>query len=122
MVEQLLFLLVLLQFKHWYIDFVNQSADEIASKGIYGDQLGLNHSIKHGMATVLCCVAITGIDYMPFALLIGFADSVIHYHIDWFKMRYSNGNIKTKEFWVHMGADQMAHQLTYLLIAWAVFA
>jgi hypothetical protein len=122
MVEQLLLLLVLLQIKHWYIDFVNQTTAEIASKGIYGDQTGLNHSIKHGLATVLCCVAITGIDYIPFAMLMGLVDFVLHYHVDWAKIRYGNGNIKTKEFWTHLGADQMAHQLTYICIAWMVFA
>lgn len=122
MVEQLLLLLALLQIKHWYIDFVNQTNEEIASKGIYGDRLGLNHSYKHGVATVLCCIAITGLDYVPFAMLVGLVDFVLHYHIDWFKMQYGNGNNRTKQFWIHFGADQMAHQLTYIFVAWMVFA
>jgi hypothetical protein len=122
MVEQLLLLLVLLQIKHWYIDFVNQTTEEIASKGIYGEQTGLNHSVKHGLATLLCCVAITGVDYIPFAMLMGLVDFVLHYHIDWFKMQYSNSNNRTKQFWMHLGADQMAHQLTYIFVAWMVFS
>jgi hypothetical protein len=121
-IEQLLLLLVLLQVKHWYVDFVDQTTVEIASKGIYGDQLGVNHSAKHAIGTMLCVLAITGIDYVALTGVVAFVDFVLHYHIDYVKMRYSNGDIKAKEFWIHLGADQMAHQLTYLLIAWMVFA
>jgi hypothetical protein len=122
MVEQLVLLLVLLQIKHWYIDFVDQTAAEIASKGIYGDQIGMNHSIKHAIGTMLCVLAITGVDYVALTSLIAVVDFVLHYHIDYAKMRFGNGDIKDKEFWTHLGADQMAHQLTYIFIAWMVFA
>jgi hypothetical protein len=120
--EQLLLLLALLQFKHWYVDFVDQTTEEIASKGIYGDQLGLNHSAKHAIGTMLCVLAITGIDYVTLAGVVAFVDFVLHYHIDYAKIQYGNGDIRTKQFWAHMGADQMAHQLTYLFIIWMVFA
>ena len=122
MVEQLLLLLVLLQVKHWYVDFVDQTAAEIASKGIYGDPSGVNHSVKQAIGTLLCVVAITGIDYVALTGVIAFVDFVLHYHIDWFKMRYGNSNHRTKQFWMHLGADQMAHQLTYIFVAWMVFA
>jgi hypothetical protein len=121
-IEQLLLLLVLLQVKHWYVDFVDQTAAEIASKGIYGDQSGVNHSAKHAIGTMLCVLAITGVDYVALTGVIAFVDFVLHYHIDYAKMQYGNRDIKTKEFWTHLGADQFAHQLTYLLIAWMVFA
>ena len=122
MIEPLLLLLMLLQVKHWYVDFVDQSDAEIASKGIYGDQLGVNHSTKHAIGTMLCVVAIAGLEYILLAIMMALMDFILHYHIDYVKMQYGNNNIKDKQFWIHMGADQLAHQLTYLFIIWMVFA
>jgi len=116
----ILFLLVLLQIKHWYIDFVNQTTVEIASKGIYGDSEGVNHSVKHGIGTMLAIVLAVGTPYIAYAAILALLDSVLHYHIDWIKMNYGNRDISTPAFWNHFGLDQLAHQLTYLLIAYIV--
>lgn len=118
MAEAIFLTLILLQIKHWYIDFVNQTNDEIASKGIYGDRLGIIHSAKHGLGTVLCIVLVVGSPYMFFATILGLIDFVIHYHVDWLKMNYGDRDITSKDFWNHFGLDQMAHQLTYLFIAY----
>jgi len=115
-------LLVLLQIKHWYIDFVNQSMDEVVSKGIYGDGDGVNHSMKQGIGTMIAIVLAVGTPYIAYAAVLGFLDFVLHYHIDWTKMNYGNRDISTPAFWNHLGLDQMAHQLTYLFIAWAMVA
>jgi len=90
-------LLILLYIKHWYIDFVNQNDAEIASKGIYGDKLGILHSAKHGILTALCVFFVTGYMYLIYAIILGVIDFVAHYHIDWVKSNYGNNNIKTKE-------------------------
>jgi len=113
-------LLVLLQIKHWFIDFVNQSDKEVASKGNYGEFDGLWHSIKHGVLTALCVFFITGLPYIFYAIIMGVIDFVAHYHIDWLKMNYGNRDIKSPTFWNHLGLDQMAHQMVYLLIAFLV--
>lgn len=111
-------LLILLQVKHWYVDFVNQTNVEIASKGIYGDSEGINHSVKHGIGTMFCIVLAVGTPYIVFAALLGLLDCVIHYHVDWVKSNYGRTDMKQKSFWIDLGLDQMAHQLTYLLIAY----
>jgi hypothetical protein len=116
----ILFLLVLLQIKHWYIDFVNQTNVEVASKGIYGDSEGVNHSVKHGIGTMLAIVLVVGTPYIAYAAILALLDSILHYHIDWLKMNYGNRDISTPAFWNHLGLDQMAHQLTYLLVAYIV--
>lgn len=113
-------LLILLQIKHWYIDFVNQNDKEVASKGIYGDYPGLWHSGKHGILTTLCVVFVTGYVYLIYAIIMGIIDFALHYHIDWVKMNYGNRDIKTPDFWNHLGLDQMAHQLVYLFIAFMI--
>ena len=50
---EILAILALLQIKHWYVDFVIQTMDEVNGKGIYGNWQGIKHSLKHGVATML---------------------------------------------------------------------
>ena len=110
---EIFIILILLQIKHWYIDFVNQTDEEVAHKGIYLDWRGITHSVKHGLATFVILFL-----FAPFgwAVFLGIVDAVLHYHIDWAKMNKGNRDIRTKEFWNHLGLDQMAHQISYLLI------
>lgn len=115
-IEYALIILALLQVKHWYIDFVDQSMEEVHGKGIYGNLQGVKHSAKQGLGTFLV-FAIAG---TPHAVLIGLFDFVLHYHIDWTKMNYGNRDIQTPQFWNHLGLDQMAHQLSYLLFIYLV--
>lgn len=112
-----LFLLFLLFVKHWYVDFVDQTNEEVASKGIYGDGPGLAHSAKHGFATLLCILAVTGQQFFGYAMILAVIDFVVHYHVDWIKMNYGNRDIRTPQFWNHLGLDQLAHYVTYLAIA-----
>lgn len=121
MTYEILLFLILLQIKHWYVDFVNQSPKEVESKGHYGEFHGLMHSVKHGLGTTLCVLMITSYTYFIFAVIIGILDFVTHYHIDWLKMNYGNRDISDPVFWNHLGLDQMAHQLVYLLLAFIIF-
>lgn len=108
--------LILLFVKHWYIDFVDQNDEEVKHKGIYGDFVGMGHSIKHGLVTALVFAIVD-----PFAinvLLLGAIDAVMHYHVDWAKMKFGNRDITTKAFWAQLGLDQLAHYLTYLFLVW----
>lgn len=118
---ELITLYILLQIKHWYIDFATQTKTEIENKGIYGNMKGMTHSIKHGIGTMLCILSITGQQYFLFAFILAFIDFVCHYHIDFVKMRYGSTNINSPEFWNHFGLDQMCHQLTYLFILTMTF-
>ena len=122
LIYSMIFLLVLLQIKHWYIDFVNQDMEEVNHKGTYLHWLGVKHSLKQGIGTFWCVWVIVGGHFgdMVYALALGMSDFLIHYHIDWLKMNYGNRDIQSPAFWNHLGLDQMAHQLTYLAIAAAV--
>ena len=108
-----LLILLLLQIKHWYIDFVNQSMEEVKSKGIYGDWPGIWHSGKHGLATAVIFSLFVS---APVAFAIGVLDFATHYHTDWTKMNYGNRDITTPQFWNHLGLDQMAHQSVYIIL------
>ena len=110
-------LLFLLQLKHWYVDFYDQTMDEVRSKGNYGETLGLFHSLKHAVATFYIFAFIdVGIAYTVFVL-----DFLFHYHIDWIKMNYGNRDINTPQFWSHLGLDQLAHQICYIGYVYILF-
>ena len=106
--------LILLQIKHWYIDFVDQSMAEVNHKSTYGHWLGIRHSLKQGIGTAACVGLVVGPAYWPASIMMGVIDAVSHYHIDWAKMNWGNRDIQNPSFWAHMGLDQMAHQLTYI--------
>jgi hypothetical protein len=118
MFDSIFLLFTLLFVKHWYIDFVNQSDVEVKGKGIYGNRDGIMHSFKHGAATAVI-VFLFVLDPF-FAVLLGLIDFLIHYHVDYCKMRYGNRDITTKAFWAQLGLDQLAHYMTYLFIVWAM--
>jgi Protein of unknown function (DUF3307) len=124
--EAVLILLLLLQIKHWYIDFVDQNDEEVKHKGIYLDWRGVKHSLKQGVGTFFMfavLITIFGervVPYIPFILVLSAFDFIAHYHIDWCKMNYGNRDITTPAFWNHLGLDQMAHQIVYIIIAYFV--
>ena len=106
-------ILILFQIKHWYIDFVNQSEEEVKHKGIYLDWLGVKHSLKQGIGTYIILVPFIPVDW---AIYLAVIDFVIHYHVDWIKMKFGNRDITTLAFWAQLGLDQMAHQVTYIFL------
>ena len=123
MITSILLLLALLQLKHWYIDFVIQTNVEIASKGIYGDRQGIMHSAKHGLGTMLAITLVVTPAYIFFAFVCGVIDFVVHYHVDWAKININkkyNYTTENPKFWAWLGADQLAHSLTYLGLVWLV--
>ena len=122
MLEAFVLVLVLLQIKHWYIDFVDQDMEEVNHKGIYGHWLGMKHSFKQGLGTYICVAAMCGAEYWIFALILAMFDAIVHYHVDWIKMNYGNRDIQTPQFWNHLGLDQMAHQITYIFLGYLIVA
>ena len=106
--------LVLFQIKHWYIDFVMQTNEMVASKGIYGDPKGVLHSAQHGIATFIILLFFVS---PVLALILAGFDFITHYHIDWVTVNKGCRDIKNPKFWNHLGLDQMAHQIVYVLIA-----
>ena len=119
MFDSIFILIGALFIKHWYIDFVNQSLEEVNGKGIYGNAHGLMHSIKHGVATFLIFCWFT--HEFSFSVIIALIDFALHYHIDWAKININkrwNYTVEDPKFWAWLGADQLAHSLTYLMLVW----
>lgn len=104
---------ILLIFKHFICDFVLQSSEMAMSKGIYGNRLGLRHSLHHGIGTLLVCICFVS---PKLSFILAVLDFIIHYHIDWVKMKFGPASYKDKHYWVWFGADQFLHQLTIILV------
>jgi hypothetical protein len=115
-----LLILLVLQIKHWYADFYVQSYHQTVRKGIYRDPVGISHTIDHVIGTLIgLVILIPFINISPIIILLcGLLDLIIHYHVDWTKVKFGSKDINKPQYWREFGADQLAHQLTYLLFAY----
>lgn len=103
--------------KHFICDFPLQKPYQYLNKGIYGHMGGILHAFIHGIGTWAIQIAYGLPWWLPFV------DAIVHYHIDWAKMRL-NSHWKLKAdnseyFWWLLGIDQMLHYLTYVGIIYA---
>jgi hypothetical protein len=95
--------------------------EEVVGKGIYGNAHGVMHSLKHGIGTGLIMWLFISDPLM--AIMLGFIDFALHYHIDWLKININkryNYTAENPKFWAWLGADQLAHSLTYLGLVWMI--
>ena len=67
--------------KHFVCDFPLQRAYQYKNKGTYGHPGGILHAAIHGGGILAVCTA------FGLPIWLAFADAVIHYHIDWAKIR-----------------------------------
>lgn len=119
----IIILLLLLEIKHWYADFRIQTYAQTICKGVYQDLIGISHSIDHliGSLVVLFIFSIF-IQPISLPLAIGLAilETIVHYHIDWIKVRFGCSDLKSPKYWSHFGLDQLAHKVCYLGIAYFI--
>jgi len=117
MIETLI-LLFLLQIKHYYADFAMQTYSQTVRKGIYKDPVGISHSLDHVLASLIVLVIASFFIKMslPCILLLSFIEGLVHYHIDWIKVRFGTKDMTKGLFWNQFGLDQLAHQLSYLIM------
>lgn len=116
---QIFLLLVLFQAKHFICDGPLQTGNMVRDKGHYGRPLGILHAAIHGAGT-LCTLLIAGLGPV-LAVKLALLDFVIHYHVDFSKERIVRSvgwTTAQAQFWWSLSADQMLHQLTYLLLTY----
>lgn len=114
----LLSLIAALQIKHLLADFFWQTPAMLRTKGIWGHPVGATHSLIHaGLSAAIVAVLAPLPPVWIGAILLG--EFLLHYHTDWAKDHLNRRHGYTprqKEYWVLVGLDQCAHQLTYVLI------
>lgn len=117
---EILILLLLLQIKHYYADFVIQTYQQTVRKGIYRDLVGISHSIDHAWTSMIALLIFTLIHPLSIlsVILLPLIEGIIHYHIDWIKVHYGAKDLTKPIFWNQFGQDQLAHQITYIWMIW----
>lgn len=110
-----------LELKHYLADYFLQPSWIIAGKGDFRQPGGYAHAGIHAALTgVVLLVAGAA---LPLIGLIVLGEFVVHYLLDYGKIRYSAGvhiTSKPSQFWALHGVDQMLHQLTYAAIIYLV--
>ena len=117
---EILILLLLFQIKHWYADFMIQSYMQTVKKGVWLDPIGISHSLDHVVTTmVLLCLFNFFIPIPALTIiLLALAEGIIHYTIDYVKVRYGSKDLMKPRFWQQFGLDQLAHQICYIAMVW----
>jgi hypothetical protein len=117
-IQLVLAAILVLQFKHFIADFVLQTPYQFLNKGKYGHPGGFLHAGIHAVGSMFAFL------FIQPTLIVGIAvvvlEFIAHYHIDWLKERTTRvrqWSFPQSEFWWTFGADQAAHQATYVVIA-----
>jgi hypothetical protein len=113
--NDLLILILLLFSKHFLVDFPLQTKFQYSNKGTYGHPGGILHASLHGLGTFICIYW-----YAPIAAIyLALADMIVHYHIDWAKMKLNSklgwSPTTHEQFWWLLGLDQYLHAVTYVV-------
>ena len=122
--DQLVFLAILLVFKHMIFDFFYQPAWMLADKNRPG-RGGLElHALLHSASSVLIFLLLGETrSYLLLCLFVG--EFVIHYFTDFLKCRI--GSIcelrsDESEYWMLFGLDQLIHQFTYVVMVYIAYS
>jgi hypothetical protein len=115
-------LLALLLIKHCVADFFIQTYMQTVKKGVWLDPIGISHSLEHMISTlVVLFLASFFIALSPVMIVIlALIEMVIHYLIDYGKVKYGCKDHTKPMFWHQFGIDQLLHQLTYCLMVLAL--
>lgn len=117
---EILLLLLLLQIKHCYADFVLQTYMQTVKKGVWMDPIGISHTLDH----VWCSLVVLFIFsfFVPVSAFViiftAIVEGVTHYLIDYSKVKYGSKDNTKPIFWTQFGLDQLAHQVTYIWMIW----
>lgn len=115
-----LFMLLLLQVKHCYADFVLQTYMQTVKKGVWLDPIGISHTTEHMYCSLIGLFIFSffvpmGAVAIIWAVLV---EGITHYFVDYTKVKYGSKDNTKPIFWTQFGLDQLAHQLTYIWMVW----
>jgi hypothetical protein len=107
-----------LEIKHFIFDYPLQTAYQLKNKATYGHPGGLLHAGLHMIGTTAAFLVV--MPSLGLALAIMGGEFLVHYHIDWTKGQFTRrSGVTTHDsaYWWAIGADQLLHHLTYVVIA-----
>ncbi len=106
-----------LQIKHFVFDYLLQTPFQFRNKGFYGHFGGVLHSGLQALGTIPAFFILPRGWLMGVTIVIG--EFLVHYHVDWAKeqtLRRMKLTTTDAWYWRFYGVDQLAHQLTYVVI------
>ena len=107
-----------LEIKHFIFDYVLQTPFQFRNKGTYGHPGGILHSGLQALGTIPAFFILPPGWLLGVIIVIG--EFLVHYHVDWTKeqtLRRMSLTTTDAWYWRFYGTDQLAHQLTYVVIA-----
>ena len=124
LLEQVLLVFLLLQFKHFVCDFLLQGFPYMyLNKGTYGHPGGILHSGVHLVGSLVTLPFLLPLNAVMWIVCL--AEFFAHYHIDWAKMKlnkkYGWACNNSEYFWWLLGFDQFLHQVCYGAMLWFLF-
>ncbi len=115
----LLALLCLLQAKHMFADYFLQTKIMLDGRETYIHFGRFLHAGVHAAGSMIAFLLVgTPFSFILPVVLIEWA---AHYHIDWFKGKFTADKQLTPAdaaFWRATGVDQALHQFTYVVMIW----
>jgi len=117
---EILILLLLLQVKHCYADFAMQTYMQTVKKGVWLDPMGISHTTDHMICTLVAMLIFSFfVPVSAFAIIfVTLIEGVVHYLVDYGKVKYGCKDNTKPIFWTQFGLDQLAHQVTYIWMIW----
>lgn len=117
---EILILSLLLQIKHCYADFYLQTYMQTVKKGVWLDPIGLSHTFEHMYCSLIVLMLFSVFVPMSAVIIVWavLIEGLVHYLVDYFKVKYGSKDNTKPIFWTQFGLDQLAHQLTYLWMVW----
>lgn len=118
-----LLLLIGLELKHYVADYFLQPSWMLAGKGDWRMPGGYAHAGVHAAFTSAVLLILSTPLSLVAAIFAG--EFVVHYLLDFAKIRYSQGvhmTTQPRRFWILHGIDQITHQLTYAGIIYIVLS
>jgi len=118
-----LIIMAVLLTKHFVFDFVAQSDWQLRHKGRYGHPGGIVHAAAHAGGSVAAVLVARPALEVGLMVLIG--EAVFHYHVDWTRawiLKRTAWGTTDNRFWELLGADQLVHGLTYVVMTAALLA
>ncbi len=110
-------IVAILLVKHMVFDFVLQTPYQLANKHQYGHPGGLLHAGLHAIGT-LAAIAVARPSPAIAAVVLA-AEFAVHYNVDWAKeqlLRRAGWPRTDGRYWAVFGADQLIHNLGYLVM------
>jgi len=117
---EILILLLLLQVKHCYADFYLQTYMQTVKKGVWLHPVGISHTTDHIYCSLVVLLAFSLFVpiSVPAIILVSLIEGIIHYFVDFSKVKYGCKDQTKPIFWTQFGLDQLAHQVTYIWMIW----